>query len=93
NIRELKNVVRASVAVAESDVIDVRDLPPEFVPAVEAGAMPPSGAAAPEQLDDLEREHILRALRENRYNRTRTSQRLGIDRKTLYNKMKSYGLE
>ena len=35
-------------------------------------------------------EEILRVLREENYNKTRTAQRLNIDRKTLYNKLKNF---
>jgi two-component system, NtrC family, response regulator HydG len=40
-----------------------------------------------------EREAILQALERNGYNKSRTAEQLNIDRKTLYNKLKSYGLE
>lgn len=40
-----------------------------------------------------EREAILQALERNGYNKSRTAEQLNIDRKTLYNKLKSFGLE
>lgn len=89
NVRELKNLVRTSVLMAASRTIEPRDLPPDI------GAGPDATASESEEakpLDGMEREHILRTLKRNRYNKTRTSEELGIDRKTLYNKMKCYGL-
>ena len=40
-----------------------------------------------------EREAILSALERNGFNKSRTAEQLNIDRKTLYNKLRSYGLE
>jgi len=44
-------------------------------------------------LEDMERDYILRVLRENDGNQTKTCRLLGIDRKTLYLKLKKYGLQ
>jgi transcriptional regulator of acetoin/glycerol metabolism len=44
-------------------------------------------------LDDIEKEHIRLILGENRWNIVRSAQVLGIDRVTLYNKIKKYGLK
>jgi two-component system response regulator HydG/two-component system response regulator AtoC len=54
----------------------------------------PTAAPAPadDSLEQIEREHILRVLRETGGNQSRASQRLGIDRKTLYLKLRKYGL-
>jgi len=41
----------------------------------------------------MEREHILKVLEETGGNQSRASQVLGIDRKTLYNKIRKYGIE
>ena len=43
-------------------------------------------------LEEIERDHILRVLRETGGNQSRASQLLGIDRKTLYLKLRKYGL-
>jgi len=43
-------------------------------------------------LEDMERDYILRILREFNGNQSKASQVLGIDRKTLYLKLKKYGL-
>ncbi len=88
NIRELKNVIRTGVAVSSSPRIGPQDLPPNLEPA----AAPDDEDPDTRQLENVERDHIKRALEENRYNKKKTSQQLGIDRKTLYNKMKNYGI-
>lgn len=46
-----------------------------------------------ENLKKMEKEIILSALRENKWNKAKTSLKLGMDRKTLYKKIKEYNLE
>jgi len=43
-------------------------------------------------LEDVERDYIVRVLREHGGNQTKASQVLGIDRKTLYLKLRKYGI-
>jgi DNA-binding NtrC family response regulator len=85
NVRELENVVERAVILCDSDVIDADDLSvPVARSAVEKGA---AGS-----LVDMERDYILRVLREFHGNQSKASQVLGIDRKTLYLKLRKYGL-
>jgi DNA-binding NtrC family response regulator len=85
NVRELQNVVERAVILCESELIEPKDL----------GMAPPPAAAergGAGSLGEIEREHILRVLREAGGNQSRASQLLGIDRKTLYLKLRKYGL-
>jgi DNA-binding NtrC family response regulator len=85
NVRELENVVERAVILCDSDRIEPEDLSiPGSVPAGQKGA----GGS----LEEMERDYILRVLREFNGNQSRASQVLGIDRKTLYLKLKKYGL-
>ena len=43
--------------------------------------------------EEAEKQHIIEALKQTGYNKSRAAQLLGIDRKTLYNKLKLYGIE
>jgi two-component system NtrC family response regulator len=54
-----------------------------------SAAVPPSSALS---LDELEHQHIERVLREHKFNRARTAESLGISKKTLYLKIKRFGL-
>lgn len=89
NIRHLFNVCeRLSVLcgdrpVNEEDVRSVMAGQPGNLAYVPPSKLPP---------DDPEREAILRALEQCRYNRTQAAQALGINRSTLWRKMKEYGL-
>jgi DNA-binding NtrC family response regulator len=86
NVRELENLIERAVALAEGPLIT-----PEDLPAALRERRPSDLAAHAVQrnltLADLEREYIQRVLKEEGGNKTRTAQRLGLDRKTLYRKL------
>jgi len=102
NVRELRNVIERAVTFNDTGVIPASELefgealsrepeaakPAGHAPAV-APAAPPSGGS----LEDLEREHIIRVLRETRGNKKKAAEVLGIERRTLYNKAKRLGID
>jgi DNA-binding NtrC family response regulator len=87
NVRELENCIMASVALAHEGVIRAEDL-----------ALPRDARSAGPTLRDesslaaVERRHIALALARLDWNKALAAHRLGIDRATLYRKMKRYGL-
>jgi two-component system response regulator HydG len=92
NIRELENCVERAVIMAREEVIVPADFPPQIqVLSREEGANGfniPSGIS----LEEMERALIVKTLAETDGNRTRASEILGINRRTLQNKLKQYGL-
>jgi DNA-binding NtrC family response regulator len=95
NVRELQNAIEYAVVLARHGMIDVKELPAEIQlpPALqkaELGAISHSGV---QSLDDIERNAILQALAECRGNKKKAAELLGIQRPTLYNKMKRYAIE
>ncbi len=85
NIRELENSIERAVIFAEGSLIGVEDLPlPE-------GNALPSGRPF-KKLKEAEKELIVEALHVWEGNRTKAAEALGITRKTLFNKIKEYGL-
>ncbi len=87
NVRELENLVQRLVVMAETEVIDAPDLP---------ALMRFSAARAPSvnrSLAEVEAEHMRRVLQSVGGNKSRAAEILGIDRKTLRDKVKRYRLE
>jgi DNA-binding NtrC family response regulator len=94
NVRELQNAIEYAVVLARNDIIGIKELPAEIQlpPALQTTPAPArrSGVAS---LDDMERETILQALAQTHGNKKKAAQLLGIQRPTLYNKMKRYAIE
>lgn len=84
NVRELKNVVHRCLLLSPHETIDEADLPPEIA----AGCRPLC-----RRLEDVERNHILTVLREAGGHRGMAAEVLGIDPKTLYRKLREYGVK
>jgi two-component system response regulator AtoC len=84
NARELRNVVERAMVVAKARSLEESDL------SLPSG--PQETIRNGRSLDEMGKEHILQILVENRWNIARSAQMLGIDRVTLYNKIKKYGL-
>jgi two-component system response regulator HydG len=91
-VRELENCVERAVALGRSSTLTVEDLPERIRLADFKQDDGPNGgrAASLISLFDLERRHTLRAVDLLGGNMTRAAQLLGIDRTTLYRRLKRY---
>lgn len=89
NLRQLNNVIRYAALLSSGTHITPKELPEEIKES------PKENIPAAISLKDEahERELILKALKESGNNKTKASRLLGVDRKTLYNKMKLYKLD
>jgi two-component system response regulator HydG len=89
NLRQMKNVIKYATLLATGDQIRIKDLPEDMTQA------PVSSTSAKTLLRDEshEKDLIIKTLREADNNKTLAAHLLGIDRKTLYNKLKTYGLD
>jgi two-component system, NtrC family, response regulator HydG len=88
NLREMRNIVRRAVLLTGEGLIGVESLPTDL-------ALQLYGDGAEDLRDHRERKErdvILETLRACRFNKTKAAESLNIDRKTLYNKMKRYGI-
>jgi transcriptional regulator of acetoin/glycerol metabolism len=85
NVRELENAIERAMVVSESEVIRLGDLPMQFASGV--------NNVEGETLAGMEKYHIVKVLDDMHWNITRSAERLGIDRVTLYNKIDKYGLK
>ncbi len=96
NVRELLNVLRRAALFSISDKLSA-DLVRRMIAASVFGSaretIPPTGSVSQTNLAAMEREHIERVLQEMDGNITRAASALGIDRRTLQRKLKSYGIE
>jgi two-component system response regulator HydG len=92
NLRELRNIIRRAILLTDSELIGNESLPPDLV--LQLYHIPNSREEEDlrSQRSNVEREAIIEALRACQYNKSKTAKVLNIDRKTLYNKMKQYGI-
>ena len=88
NVRELENLIERAYAMGARDQITLGDLPSltagSAAPAVGSGAIP--------QLAEVEKELILRALSFYKDDKEAAAQALGISRRTIYRRLKEYGM-
>ena len=88
NVRELRNVMERAALLCRGEMVL-----PEHLPArLAAGAAQPTTTAShdTEKLEDIERQTILRALKEHDFNRTETAKALGISRRTLVYRLQHF---
>ena len=86
NLRQMKNTVMSATLLCRGDYISCRELPAEIAGVSGAVAVPLRNPAG-------EEEQIRRALALAGGNKSQAAKLLGIDRKTLYNKLHLYGIE
>ena len=101
NVRELEHVIEGATVLSQGDIIEPRDL--WVNAALTASAAQHAGSVLPAagnnggqgllSLEDVERAHIEKVLRQNGFNRMKSAQILGITSKTLYLKIKKYGIK
>ncbi len=90
NVRELKNVMERLAVICKENEIRPEDLPPEFFA---GGAAASANITPTSSLAEVERKHILDVLAHTAGNKKEAAAILGIDRSTLYAKLKQYGIE
>jgi two-component system response regulator HydG len=93
NVRELRNVVERAVALTRHDKLTIDDLPEKIrdfrgSQVVIAGSDPGELTS----LEEVERRYILHVMQSLGDNRTLAAKTLGLDRKTLYRKLRQYGI-
>jgi transcriptional regulator with GAF, ATPase, and Fis domain len=104
NVRELKNMLERAMTFNDTGVIQLEEL--EFGGAEERAGMEPAASASLEasphrarasqgeaSLDSMEKEHIIKILKETGGNKKKAAEILGIERRTLYNKAKRLGID
>jgi len=93
NVRELENVIERAVLLGKGDIVSLEDLPRELLAAGPVCVEAIGAHTLKEALEGPERQIIRDVLDANNWNRHATAESLGINRTTLYKKMKRLGLE
>jgi DNA-binding NtrC family response regulator len=91
NVRELRNVIERATIVARSGWIEPRHLPP-YLQALREGASPTLVLPAGTTLAEAERLLILQTLERVGNNKAEAARQLGLDVKTIRNKLRAYGM-
>ncbi len=93
NIRQLKNCIRTMVVMAESDSLDVCDIPPDISRRRQLGAgVKGASDLSGMSLNEIEKQAIMDTLTRTGNNREKAAKILGIGERTLYRKIKEYNL-
>ncbi len=93
NVRELQNVIERAVLLGKNNIIGTEDLPTNVTAGGGVNIEPLGSRSLKQALEAPERQIILEVLETNNWNRQLTAETLGINRTTLYKKMKRLGLE
>src|ERR1043166_3228484 len=94
NVRELQNAMEYAVVLARQNKISEKELPAEVqLPVALQQSERNNNNGGVQNLDDMERNAIIQALAQCHGNKKKAAQVLGIQRPTLYNKMKRYAIE
>jgi two-component system response regulator AtoC len=98
NVREMENVIERTVALTDGKIIDQQDLPPhlggfnlknDFIPTLQ---IPEEGMDLTETINHIERTLISQAMNKSRNIKARAASLLNINRTTLVEKIKRYGM-
>src|SRR6266581_2068977 len=93
NVRELQNAMEYAVVLARQNTIGIKELPGELQLPAALQQIERSVVQGVQSLDDMERVTILKALAQCHGNKKKAAELLGIQRPTLYNKLKRYAIE
>ncbi|MGE5380345.1 MAG: sigma-54-dependent Fis family transcriptional regulator [Methylocystaceae bacterium] len=89
NVRELQNLIEGAVSMVQGSVITLDLVLPNMESPASSGLDYPTGNL-PQM--DADQHAILASLLDNRFNKTKTAEALGISRRTLYRRLKDLGL-
>jgi DNA-binding NtrC family response regulator len=97
NVRELENAIERAVSLSHGPLLTPDDLPAAVRQApIRADAKPESPEAAEPvclTLEEVEKRHLVRVLKETKGNKVKAAKILGIDRRTLYRMAERFGLD
>ena len=86
NIRELRNIIERAVILSDGKILTESSLPKEII------YRAITNSKGSQNLEDIEKNHILSVLEQTEGNKTKAAEILGIGLTTLYRKLQVYGL-
>ena len=90
NIRELQNIIEHAFVLCKDHELAISCLPPKLSASTSVSSPSPE---EPASLQDLEKQRILETLKQHLWNKSKAAKALGIDRTTLWRKLKRYEIE
>jgi two-component system response regulator PilR (NtrC family) len=94
NVRELENILERAITLSTSGEVRAADIQLRPTPGGSAAAVIPSNAAAlGDHLEDIERDAIVKALEQTRFNKTAAAKVLGMSFRALRYRIKKLGIE
>ncbi|NOS78087.1 MAG: sigma-54-dependent Fis family transcriptional regulator [Nitrospira sp.] len=96
NVRELENAVERAVSLSHGPLVTPDDLPESIrttAPLESKAASSPEGDEVCLTLEEVEKRHLIRVLKETKGNKVKAAKILGIDRRTLYRMAERFGLD
>lgn len=97
NVRELENAIERAVSLSHGPLLTPDDLPSQIR---QASTVPEPKLEVPEAaesvyltLEEVEKRHLMRVLKETKGNKVKAAKILGIDRRTLYRMAERFGLD
>lgn len=93
NVRELENVIERAVIFEEGPLISLSSLPSHLRKPKTSENVFSSNESQIPSLEEVEKQHIAHTLEATGWNRAKTARILGIDRKTLYDKIRKFSLK
>ena len=91
NVRQLQNAIERAKILADDESIDAVNLPAEILNSSENRANPAVGSN--EDLESINRCHVIEVFERHQRNKTRTARALGIGRRSLYRLLEKYGID
>jgi two-component system, NtrC family, response regulator AtoC len=97
NVRELENAIERAVSLSHGPLLTPEDLPASLhrteLPTKETGRATDHNDEGSLSLEEVEKRHLVRVLKETKGNKVKASKILGIDRRTLYRMADRFGLD
>jgi DNA-binding NtrC family response regulator len=93
NVRELKHAIERAVLLSKNGLIDLKNLPDEFLAPKTENILPADDLSLQKSVMSMEKQIITNALKESGGKKIEAAKKLGISRKVLWKKLKEYSIE